>query len=349
MYTIGTAGKKVSNTASDCHISINIQSEGGLQIDLISNSENPNTKWNRELVSDMLQCYKVQHARITINETNAPGYVIAARMEAAIKQVLDTKLNYLLPQRKENTKGSDKNKSRISLFCAAGDSPELFMYQGINNPSGLILDLEKNVSQDKKGEARIMVRHALRSMDFHGSERMVRINQIPKGLDDLRPIVSQYVNLILIPKCEASEDIHRVNEVINIIKKEHKVKQTIWLIPLIENALGVIKSFEIASASYNVAALAFGTENYQANMGIQHSTEGNETLFARNTVLHAAKAAGIQAIDSFHSNMSKTNTLLGHTKASRDLGFDGMLCGDLRQVDITHQYFNTKSKYTQKT
>ena len=78
---------------------------------------------------------------------------------------------------------------------------------GIHKPDGIILDLEDAVAPDKKDEARFLVRNALRGIDFYGAERMVRINQGERGLEDLDYIIPHNVNLILLPKCEKPEQI----------------------------------------------------------------------------------------------------------------------------------------------
>jgi len=111
---------------------------------------------------------------------------------------------------------------------------------GLHKPDGLILDLEDAVAPAKKYEARFIVRNALRALDFYGCERMVRINQIPAGLDDLDYIVPHHINLILIPKCEKTEHIHQVNENIEQLRAKHGFDYTIWLMPIIESTLGVV-------------------------------------------------------------------------------------------------------------
>jgi citrate lyase subunit beta/citryl-CoA lyase len=82
---------------------------------------------------------------------------------------------------------------------------------GIHHPDGIILDLEDAVAVEKKFEARFLIRNALRSLDFYGAERMVRINQLPLGLEDLEYVIPYNVNLILLPKCESADQIRQVN------------------------------------------------------------------------------------------------------------------------------------------
>ncbi len=86
------------------------------------------------------------------------------------------------------------------------------------------MDLEDSVSPAEKDAAQLIVRNALRSVDFYGAERMVRINQLPKGLDDLKYIVPNNVNVILVPKCESAEQIHQLEKEVEKIKKLHKVQ-----------------------------------------------------------------------------------------------------------------------------
>jgi citrate lyase subunit beta/citryl-CoA lyase len=210
---------------------------------------------------------------------------------------------------------------------------------GIHKPNGIILDLEDSVAPDKKYEARFLIRNALRNLDFYGAERMVRINQIPKGLDELRYLVLHHVDLILVPKCESTEDIKRVNEVMDVLRKEHGIDKQVWLMPIIESAKGVVKAYEIASAANNVVSLAIGLEDYTADLGTRRTNEGTESFYARSAVVNAARAAGVQPIDSVFSDVSDMDALAANVKTSISLGFDGMGCIHPRQIKVIHDNF----------
>ncbi|HQI46898.1 MAG TPA: CoA ester lyase, partial [Bacteroidales bacterium] len=210
---------------------------------------------------------------------------------------------------------------------------------GIHKPDGIILDLEDAVSVDKKYEARFLVRNALRNVDFYGSERMVRINQVPKGLDDLEYIIPHHVNLILIPKCESADQIRLVIQKIDGLKKKYKIKEDIWLMPIIESALGVIKSYEIASSSSDIVAMAIGLEDYTADIGTKRTNEATESFFARSQVVNACRAAGIQPIDSVFSDVSDMEALKQNVLKSKAIGFDGMGCIHPRQIKVIHENF----------
>ncbi len=109
--------------------------------------------------------------------------------------------------------------------------------------------------------------------------------------------------------------------------------------PVIESAAGVLHASEIASASENVVALAIGLEDYTADIGVQRTAEGRESLFARCMVVNAARAAGIQPIDSVFSDVDDMDALARNVQESKALGFAGMGCIHPRQVPVIHENF----------
>jgi citrate lyase subunit beta/citryl-CoA lyase len=176
-------------------------------------------------------------------------------------------------------------------------------------------------------------------VDFYGAERMVRINQLPKGLDDLKFIVPHNIHVILIPKCESAEQVKETEEETAQIQKKHKLKNEILYMPIIESALGVLKAFEIAAASKNICALAIGLEDYTADIGAQRTNEGKESFFARSMIVNAAKAAGIQAIDTVFSDVGDMEGLRTSIMEAKALGFEGKGCIHPRQINVVHDAF----------
>jgi citrate lyase subunit beta / citryl-CoA lyase len=339
MLNKGIAGNRGKDIRSDCYIEFSPKTKGGLKIELNSKVNALFGKSIRTLAEKILNHFDIKHANLLIEDAGALEFVLSARIEAAIKKVIENDKEFLFPMLEQNKTGKAKDAFRFSRLYLPGNSPKLMINAGIHNPNGIILDLEDSVAVDKKFEARFLVRNALRNLDFYGAERMVRINQIPGGLDDLDYLVPHYVELILIPKCESAEDIHKVNEVINELKKEHKIEKEIWLMPIIESAKGVINAYAIASAAKNVASLAIGLEDYTADIGTRRTNEGTESFFARGMVVNAARAAGIQPIDSVFSDVSDMDALAENVKTSKALGFDGMGCIHPRQIKVIHDNF----------
>jgi len=336
---IGNTGNKGKGVRSDCFVSFQQTNKGGIDIQLNSKVNIMYGESIRLLIKEILDFFEIKNAVIAIEDTGALPFVLAARLEAAIKQVITTDKEFLLPFLKQNLYQTAKDKTRFSRLYLPGNTPNLMFNAGIHKPDGIILDLEDAVSVDKKYEARFLVRNALRNVDFYGSERMVRINQVPKGLDDLEYIIPHHVNLILIPKCESADQIRLVIQKIDGLKKKYKIKEDIWLMPIIESALGVIKSYEIASSSSDIVAMAIGLEDYTADIGTKRTNEATESFFARSQVVNACRAAGIQPIDSVFSDVSDMEALKQNVLKSKAIGFDGMGCIHPRQIKVIHENF----------
>ena len=206
---VGNYGPKIR---SDCQVTLEITKNDEIQIELISKVKDMFGENIENLCKDELKFFGIKNAKIKIEDRGALDFMIAARIETAIKKLIDTEKNYLLPIIPENQFETEKGRLRRSRLYLPGNTPKLALNAGIHKPDAIILDLEDSVAPSKKDEARIMVRNALRSVNFYGAERMVRINQLPQGLNDLKFIVSHNVNLIVIPKCETAKQIDEVNK-----------------------------------------------------------------------------------------------------------------------------------------
>lgn len=338
-HTIATAGNKGEKDRSDCFVSLQLTSSGGIVIDLTSKVEVLFGDAIRNLCLEVLQHFDIENAHLTIEDKGALPFVMAARIEAAIHQLFDTSKEYLPEMLPENRYATTKDQHRISRLYLPGNTPGLMINAGIHAPHAIILDLEDAVAHHKKAEARYLVRNALRHLDFMGVERMVRINQIPAGLDDLNFIIPHNVNVVVIPKCENAEQVHAVNTRIASLQKDDNNKRNIWVLPIIESALGIIRCFEIAQAADNIVALAIGLEDYTADIGINRTNEGTESLFARCQLINASKAAGIQALDSVFSDVGDIEALQAYVIQSKSIGFDGIGCIHPRQLKTIHTYF----------
>jgi len=210
---------------------------------------------------------------------------------------------------------------------------------GIHQSDGLILDLEDSVGPSEKDETRYLVRNALRALNFFSTERMVRINQGEMGLKDLEFIVPHNVHLILVPKVESAEQIRIVDEKIAEINQVCGRSDPVFLMPILESGRGILKALEIAEASPNNVALAIGLEDYTADLGVPRTDEGKESFFARGMLVNAARAAGLQAIDTVYSDVGNEEGLRASVLEAKALGFDGKGCIHPRQIKPLHEAF----------
>jgi len=337
--TLATSGNNGDKDRSDCFVSLEITKSGGIQIDLKSKVKSLYGEAIVSLTKEILNFFAIEHAIVKLDDKGALPFVIAARLEAAVKQVIGSQKEYLLEMLPENRYSSTRDQHRFSRLFLPGNTPSLMINAGIYKSNAIILDLEDAVALHKKSEARFLVRNALRNISFMGAERMVRINQIPAGLEDLEFVIPHNVNLLLVPKCESADQLYLLNAHIATIQKRYGQTNPVWLMPIIESALGVMKAFEIAQAADNVVAIAIGLEDYTADLGVNRTPEGTESFFARCQVINACKASSIQAIDSIFSDVGDLEALKQSVLRSKALGFEGMGCIHPRQIKVIHDNF----------
>lgn len=349
----GNAGPRVR---SDIEVMLELTDSGGIELNLKSKVKSMYGRAIETQCLDLLGFFGVRNARMTLNDSGALPFVIAARVEAAVRALTGTDRSFLPAMIDENLYSSPRGRFRFSRLYLPGNNPGMFLNAGLHSPDGIILDLEDSVAPDRKDEARILVRNALRSVNFYGAERMIRINQGDRGLADLEYLIPHNVHLVLIPKCEDAETVRKVDEKIKEIKRketgtgavEEAGAGSVFLMPIIESAAGVERAYEIATACQSVVAMAIGLEDYTADLGVQRTREGRESLYARNRIVVAARAAGIQPIDSVFSDVGDMEGLLENVKSSKAMGFEGMGCIHPRQIAVIREGFSPTAEEIEK-
>ena len=314
----------------------------------------------RAQAREVLEALGIEHGKLTIIDEGALPFVIEARIEAAVlRSGVVTGTNTARARTRAQSAllaaadarefahsrtASARDRLRRSRLYLPGNEPKYFINAALHGPDAVILDLEDSVHHAEKDAARILVRNTLRAVDFDECEVMVRINQLPLGLVDLDFVIPQRPHMILIPKVERVEQVTAVDRRIQEIDPE----ATIWLMPILESALGIENAFEIVRASERVCALTIGLEDYTADLGVIKTPQGTESLFARHRLVNAAKAAGVQAIDSVYGDVTDLDGLGAWGKQSYAMGFEGMGCIHPGQIPVIHQAFAPGEKELEK-
>jgi citrate lyase subunit beta / citryl-CoA lyase len=332
----GHWGKEVR---SDLHVDLELRCEGGIEIALESRvaayyGENILSQ-SRQVLGDL----GVRDAHLMIHDEGALPFVIAARLEAAVRRAGRGQGRRALPEQVPLPPPVARDRLRRSRLYLPGSEPKYFINAGLHAPDAVILDLEDSVHPAEKDAARILARNALRAVDFGEAERTVRINQLPPGLADLEEVIPEQPDMVLIPKTEHAEQVVEVDRKIAELKQQHRLSRPIWLMPILESALGIENAFAVAGASPTVAAVTIGLEDYTADLGVVKTSEGAESLYARTRLVNAARAAGVQAIDSVYGDVADMDGLLRWGQQSRALGFEGMGCVHPLQIAVVHQAF----------
>jgi citrate lyase subunit beta/citryl-CoA lyase len=324
--------------------------DGGIDLQLTSKVEPLFGRSIREEIRWNLADLGVKDARVEVEDQGALPWVLQARLEAALRRAGVEPSGDARPPAlpRKRPEGTSRDRIRRSRLYLPGNEPKFALNAGLHGADGIILDLEDSVHPAEKDSARILVRNALRSVDFGQAELMVRINQGDLGLEDLKAVVPEGPEMILIPKVETSGQVKQVQAAIDGIQKDRGLTQPIWLMPILESAQGVENAVHIALASPFVAALTIGLEDYTADLGVVKTPEGLESLWARSRLINAARAAGVQAIDSVFGDVGDEEGLLAWGRRSRSMGFRGMGCIHPRQVRIIHQAFAPSAQELEK-
>ena len=336
---ITEAGHWGKEIRSDVHVIFEARDGGGIEISLESRVAAYYGSAILSQAREVLDELGVKHARVAIHDEGALPFVIAARLEAAVRRAGLALGKRSLPQQHPLPTPSQKDRLRRSRLYLPGSEPKYYINAALHGPDAVILDLEDSVHRAEKDAARILVRNTLRVVEFGACERMVRINQLPLGLEDLAEVVGESPDLILIPKVERPEQVAEADRMIGEIKSRNGIIRPIWIMPILESALGIENATEIATASENVAALTIGLEDYTADLGVVKTVEGRESQYARSRVVNAAHAAGVQAIDSVFSDVADLEGLRKWGEASRAAGFEGMGCIHPGQIRVIHEAF----------
>jgi len=335
----GEAGHFGKDVRSDLHVAIEPRDGGGLDITMVSRVAPYYGNSILTQARQVLEVLGVKHARVAIHDEGALPFVISARIEAAAKRAGLGSGRKASPEQITLPEPSPRDRLRRSRLYLPGSEPKYFINAALHGPDAVILDLEDSVHPAEKDTARILVRNTLRSVDFGKCERMVRINQFPLGLEDLAEIVMESPDLIVVPKVERPEHIAETDRMIGELKSRYGITRPIWLMPILESALGIENASAIATASKHVVALTIGLEDYTADLGVIKTGEGSESLYARSRLVNAAKAVGVQAIDSVFGDVGDMGSLRSWAEKSRALGFEGMGCIHPSQVPVIHEAF----------
>ncbi len=337
---VGEAGKRGPRVRSDCWIQVETRESHGLEVSLQSKVAGMYGRAIEDLVREGCQAMGLEHAAVKVEDQGALPFVLAARLETAVRRAgHNPTASFLLPAAQHSPEKTTRGRLRRSRLYLPGNEPKFYPNAGLHHPDGMILDLEDSVSPLEKDAARCLVRNALRSMNFYGCERMVRINQGERGLADLDWIIPHNVHVVLVPKVEDPSQVVAVNERIASLTTEGAQGETVFLMPIIESALGAWKAYEIAAASENVVALAIGLEDYTADIGTPRTLAGTESFWARCQVINGAKAAGVLPIDTVFSDVNDMEGLRASVLEAKGLGFVGKGCIHPRQIGVVHQAF----------
>ncbi|TDQ59406.1 citrate lyase subunit beta/citryl-CoA lyase [Mesocricetibacter intestinalis] len=233
-------------------------------------------------------------------------------------------------------------KLRRSLLFVPGANAAMVSNSFIYPADAIIFDLEDAVALQEKDSARLLVAHALQHPFYRERESIVRVNPLDSefGMADLHTIIRAGVDIIRMPKTETARDVIDMDNAISEIELAcGRSPGTTAILAAIESPLGITQANQIATASKRLMGIALGAEDYVRNLKTERSPQGTELLFARCSILQAARAAGIQAFDTVYSDSENDAGFLREAALIKQLGFDGKSLINPRQIELLHNLF----------
>ncbi|WP_232701275.1 HpcH/HpaI aldolase/citrate lyase family protein [Halobacterium wangiae] len=211
---------------------------------------------------------------------------------------------------------------RRSVLFSPGDRPEMLRKAPGAGADVVVFDLEDAVAPGRKDEARAAVREVLVDAEFDPNcEVCVRVNPVGAGAgDDVDAVFAGEAgaDAVMLPKAESGEEVTTLARLLD----EHGSDPPV--LALVESASGVLNAQDVAAADAT-DALVFGAEDLSADVGATRTDEGTEVLYAREHVVLAASAAGVDAIDTVYTDIEDTEGLSEETRFAAGLGFDGKM------------------------
>jgi len=233
------------------------------------------------------------------------------------------------------------DKLRRSMLFMPGNNPGMLQDAAILGADSIILDLEDAVSLTEKDSARILVRDAIKTIDYSQVEVVVRVNPLDTefGSQDVDVIARVKPDTLLIPKAD-EEEIKLVDNMLNKIEEEEGFfAGSIKIIALIETAIGLETVYDVIKASKRVVGVLLGGEDLTSDLGVKRTKEGEEIFYARNKVATACRALKVDSIDTPFTDTNDYEGLAKDTAKAKNLGLTGKSSINPRQIEIIHSVF----------
>ena len=241
----------------------------------------------------------------------------------------------------------NKKRLRRSMMFLNAQKPGLIKDPYIYGADSIMLDLEDAVAENQKDAARYSLYHALQEIDYRSTERVVRINGLdpPHWQEDIRVCVAGGADTIRIAKTECAQDVKTVEEHVLAAEREFgRPEGSTLLMAALESCKGVLNALEVCQASERLIGIALSGGDYTKDLQTVITGTGVELMGARQHMIMAARAAGVQCFDTVFTNLDDMEGFEKETRMIKMMGFDGKSLVNPRQISIVHEIFTPTQK-----
>ncbi len=227
-----------------------------------------------------------------------------------------------------------------SLIFVPGNNSRFLEKAKILDADIICFDLEDSVPDDEKVNARKLIKSVLKSRKSYKSPIFVRTNSPNSGkiLSDLKEIIQKGIDGIVIPKVNNIKEMKKIEKILSNLEKTRKLKP-IQIIPSIESAEGVVKTYEIASFGKRVSAVVFGVFDLLNDLGVEYVKDSESERYSRRKISVDAHAAGVAVIDAIWQDIKDSEGLEKDCKLGKSLGYNGKSIIHPDQIPIVHKSF----------
>lgn len=241
----------------------------------------------------------------------------------------------------------NKKRLRRSMMFLNAQKPSLIKDPYVYGVDSIMLDLEDAVAENQKDSARFSLYHALKEIDYHGIERVVRINGLdtPHWKEDIRVCVAGGCDAIRIAKTESAKDVQIVEEHVLAAEREFgRPEGSTLLMAALESCRGVLNALEICESSDRLFGIALSGGDYTKDLQTHITGTGIELAGARQHMIMAARAAGVQCFDTVFTNLDDMEAFETEVQMIKLMGFDGKSLVNPRQIAVVHRVFTPTPK-----
>lgn len=241
----------------------------------------------------------------------------------------------------------NKKRLRRSMMFLNAQKPGLIKDPYVYGPDSIMLDLEDAVAMKEKDAARFSLFHALQEINYRGVERVVRINGLDSDLweEDILCSVAGGCDSIRIPKTETADDVKKVEAVVEEAEKRFgREPGSVLIMAALESAKGVLNALEICQSSPRMFGIALSGGDYTKDLQTVITGTGVELMGARQHMIIAARAAGVQCFDTVWTNLNDMEGFRRDVETIKAMGFDGKSIINPRQIPIVHDIYTPTQK-----
>ena len=236
--------------------------------------------------------------------------------------------------------------SRRALLYMPGDDRRKIEKALTLGVDCICMDMEDGVAVNRKAEARAAIAKALQELDFGQSEKLARINSVGTGWerDDIDAVLPFHPDGIVIPKIESLEQVEWGSKIIEAAELQYGWPlNSIRMLVGVETAKGILNLKEIASHP-RLDGIIFGGEDFAASIGARRTRDASELMYARQAVVTACAAFGLQAIDIVYIDFKDAEGLRAEAEQGAGFGFSGKQVIHPNQVKVTQEAFTPSDK-----